>query len=199
MERPVLKSTTMTFFFAIHWAVCFFFAAALTDLWMHPAWAAGSTLNVQFSGNRLNLSAVDADIQSILLRISEETGIFIQFPLALKKKMSLTLSDIKLEKALKRLLKGLNYATVYSISNDTHTVHVSKVYIFEAYKETAQSRRLARMQRQNQIRINQYEKRIASIKRRLEKVPQDGPVGRRYRRQIQNYQKRIDRLEQQIR
>lgn len=199
MERPVLQSTTMKFFFTIHWIVCFFLVASLSDLWMHPAWAAGSTLKVQFRDNRLNLSAVDADIQSILLRISEETGIFVRFPQALKKKMSLTLSNIKLEKALKRLLKGLNYATVYSISNDTNTIQVSKVYIFEAYKETAQSRRLARIQRRNQSRINRYEKQIASIKRRLEKVPRDGPASRRYRRQIQNYQKRIDRLEQQIR
>lgn len=194
-----MHRTTMRFFFTIHWLVCFFFVVSLTDLWMHPAWAAGSTLNVQFRGNRLSLSAVDADIQSILLRISEETGIFVQFPQALQKTMSLTLSDIKLEKALKRLLKGLNYATVYSISNDTNAIHVSKVYIFEAYKETARSRRLARIERQNQTRIKRYEKQIASIRRRLEKVPNDSSAGRRYRRQIQNYKKRIDRLERQIR
>lgn len=194
-----MQSTTMKFFFPIHWVVGFFFIASLTDLWMHPAWAAGSTLKVQFRGNRLSLSAVDADIQSILLRIGEEAGIFVQFPQALQKKMSLTLSDIKLEKALKRLLKGLNYATVYSISDDTNTIQVSKVYIFEAYKETARSRRLVRIERRNRTRINQYEKQIASTKRRLEKVPHDSPAGRRYRRQIQNYQKRIDRLERQIR
>jgi type II secretory pathway component HofQ len=180
---------------AIHWVIYFLLIVSLTDFSMHPAWAAGATLQVQYRGNRLSLSAVDADIQSILLRISEETGIYVQFPRSLQKNMSLSLSEVKLEKALKRLLKGLNYATVYAASNNRNTVQVSKVFIFEDYKETARSRRLARRERRNRTRIDQYNKRIASIKRRLDKVPHDSPAGRRYRNQIQNYQKRIDRLE----
>ncbi len=166
---------------------------------MHPAWAAGSTLQVQFRDNRLSLTAVDADIQSILLRISEKTGIFVQFPRALQKKMSLTLSGIKLEKAMKKLLKGFNYATVYSVSNDTNAILVSKVYIFESYKETARSKRLARIEKQNRNRISKYEKQIASIKQHLDKVAHDSPAGKRYLSRIQNYQKIIDRLERQIR
>ena len=195
----MLKRSTMKLIFSIYWVVCFLLFVLLTDMSMHSAWAADSTLQLQFRDNRLSLSAVDADIQSILLKISQATGIFIQFPQALQKKMSMTLSEVKLENALKRLLKGLNYATVYSLSKDMATIRVSKVYIFESYKETARAKRRSRIERQNRTRINRYEKQIASIKQRLEKVPHDSAAGKRYMTRIENYQKIIDRLERQIR
>jgi hypothetical protein len=166
---------------------------------MHPALASGSTLQLKFRDNRLSISANHADIQTVLLRFSEETGIFVRFPKALQRKISINLSAVTPENALKSILKGLNYATVFSVSDSENKIRVSKVYIFKGYKETARTRRLERRERQNRNRINQYKKRIASIQRRLDKVSHNSAAERRLKRQIQNYQKAIDRLERQIR
>jgi hypothetical protein len=166
---------------------------------MHPASASGSTLQLKFRDNRLSISADEADIQTVLLRLSEETGIFIRFPKALRKKLSISLSAVTLENALKSILKGINYATVFSVSDNKDNIQVSKVYIFKGYKETARTRRLARRERLNRNRINQYKKRIASIQRRLDKVSPNSAAARRLNNQKRNYQKSIDRLERQSR
>lgn len=166
---------------------------------MHPASASGSTLQLKFRDNRLSISADEADIQTVLLRVSEETGIFIRFPKALQKKISMSLSAVTLENALKSILKGLNYATVFTVSDNKNKIQISKVYIFKGYKETARTKRLARRERQKRNRINQYKKRIASIQRRLDKVSHSSTDARRLKNQIGNYQKAIDRLERQIR
>lgn len=183
----------------IHWIVCCFLIISLFDLSMHPASASGSSLQLKFRDNRLSISADHADIQTVLLRVSEETGIFVRFPKALQKKISVTLSAVTIENALKSILKGLNYATVFSVSDNKDKIQVSKVYIFKGYKETARTRRLARRERQNRSRIGRYKKRIASIQRRLDKVSHNSMAARRLENQIRNYQKRIDRLERQIR
>jgi hypothetical protein len=164
-----------------------------------PAVVTASTIEMDFRDNRLSVSAVDADIKDILLRLSEEAGIYVQFPKALQKKISLNLSDVELEKALPRLLKGLNYATVFSIPLGTDRPQVSKVYVFEDYKISARARRSARRERQTRNRISQYEKRIASIQKRLDRVSHDSSAGKRYQRQIRSYKQKIDRLERQIR
>jgi ribosomal protein L24 len=189
----------MKFIFKTPWIVCCLLSISLFDPTIHPVLASGSALQLQFRENRLSISADDADIQTVLLRVSEETGIFIRFPKALQKKISITLSSVTLEHALKSLLKGLNYATVFSISENEDKIRISKVYIFKGYKETARTRRLARRERQNRNRINQYKKRIESIQRRLNDVSNNSAAARRLKRQLQNYQKQIDRLERQIR
>jgi hypothetical protein len=198
-EWPFILNTTMKFICKTHWIVSCLLIISLFDLTIHPASAIGSTLQLKFRNNRLSISADEADIQTVLLRVSEETGIFFRFPKALQKKISISLSAVTVENALKSILKGLNYATVFSASDSRNNVQVSKVYIFKGYKETARTRRLARRERLNQNRINRYKKRIASIQRRLDKVSPNSAAAKRLNNQKRNYQKTIDRLERQSR
>jgi hypothetical protein len=168
-------------------------------LWSHPAAAAGSRLQLEFHDNLINLSADNADIQNLLLKLNTKTGIFVKFPSALQKKITLELSDVTVEKALATILKGLNYATVYSMPSGAGKAQVSEIHIFNAYKGRSRSRRSARRTRLFENRIKSYENRIRSAQQRLARVPQDSQAGKRYQRQIASYQRTIERLKRQIR
>lgn len=165
----------------------------------HPAAAAGSRLRLEFRNNLINLSADNADLQNILLKLNEKTGIFVRFPSALQKKISIELSGVTVEKALPTILKGLNYATVYSMPIGADKAQVSEVHIFSAYKGRARSRQSARRIRQIENRIKSYEKRIRQAQQRLERVSPNSAAGKRHQRQIRNYQRTVERLKRQIR
>ena len=74
-EWPFILNTTMKFICKTHWIVSCLLIISLFDLTIHPASAIGSTLQLKFRNNRLSISADEADIQTVLLRVSEETGI----------------------------------------------------------------------------------------------------------------------------
>jgi hypothetical protein len=134
-----------------------------------------------------------------LLKLNEKAGIFVRFPSALQKKITLKLSDVTVEKALSTILKGLNYATVYSMPIGAEKAQVSEVHIFSSYKGRARSQKSAKRIRQIENRIKSYEKRIRSTQQRLESVSQDSAAGKRYQRQIRNYKRTVERLKRQIR
>jgi len=46
-------------------------------------------------------------------------------------------------------------------------------------------------------RISDYEKRIEVVQKRLQEVPPDSPAGRRYPKEIENYQRLAERLKLQ--
>jgi hypothetical protein len=176
-----------------------FFIVLSSYLLSHPAATAGSRLQLDFRDKLINLSADNADLQNILLKLNEKTGIFVRFPSMLQKKITLKLSGVTVEKALSTILKGLNYATVYSKTTGADKTQVSEVHIFSAYKGRTRSRQSARHIRQIENRIRSYEKRIRRAQQRLERVSQNSSAGKRYQRQISNYQKTIERLKRQIR
>ena len=179
--------------------IYFSFIVSSSYLLSHPAAAAGSRLQLEFRDNLINLSADSADLQNLLMKLNAKTGIFVRFPSALQKKITLELSDVTVEKALPTILKGLNYATVYAMPIGADKARVSEIHIFSAYKGRARSQPSARRIRLLENRIKSYENRIRSVQKRLARVPQDSSAGKRYQRQIDSYQRAVERLKRQSR
>lgn len=176
-----------------------FFILLSSFLLYHPAATAESRLQFELRDNRINLSADKADLQRILQKLNEKTGILIRFPRVLQKTITLELSGVTVEKALLKILKGLNYAIVYSMPADANKVQVSQVHIFSSYKGRARARQSARRIKQIENRIISYEKRIRTAQQRLAQVPQNSAAAKRYQRKIASYQRTVERLERQIR
>ena len=161
--------------------------------------AAEGTLQLSYEDHLLSIKAQDADIKTILLKISHETGVFVRFPKNIDKQVSIELVDTPLATALKKLLRGLNHAIIYSFLKKNQNAQVAKVYVFE--KSTATSpRRYPRAGNQSQDviarRIENYEKRIKYLNDRLAKLDANSPQAKRYTRQIESYQRTMDRLKE---
>ena len=159
------------------------------------AQGSGKIINLVYKDNHLTLTAENADLKSILLRLSDEAGIYVRFPDDLKKQVTLDMSEVSLDRALKKILKGINHALIYSFSKKDQSSEISKIYIFEKAKSTALSRR----EQQTANSIRNYERRIESLKERLAKVDENSRRGKSYLRQIKSYEGMIEKLKERLR
>jgi len=150
-------------------------------------------LRITYNNNLINISAEDADLQYVLLKIADNTNIYVRFPATLEKKITISKKKISLRDALKTILRGLNYAIIYSGSDENQTF-ISKVFVFNKSKKSKQ-------QRVNEARIanrmRAYEKQIESLKKNLLKIDESSSRGKRYLRRIRILEKRMERLQGQ--
>ena len=151
-------------------------------------------LSLNYDKKLLSLSAIDADLKNVLLKIAEETDIHVWFPNSLNKKISIETGKISLSAALQKLLTGLNYAIIYS-GPSGKDAKISKVFVF---KKSKKSRGLRRNEQQIANRIRTYKKRIGSLKQRLSKIDANSNRAKGYFRQIKRYEKNIVNLENQL-
>ena len=157
------------------------------------AQSADQKLRITYNNNLLTISAEDADLQNVLLKLADKTNIHVRFPESLKKNITLIIKKISLRDALKLLLKGMNYAIIYS-GPDKNQTSISKVIVFKEFQksiqQTANEARIAN-------RIRAYEKQIESLKRNLSRIDENSARGKSYQRRIMVLEKRIERLERQ--
>jgi hypothetical protein len=148
-------------------------------------------LRINYNNNLLTISAKDADLQNVLLELADKTNIYVRFPASLEKTITVIKKGISLRDALKRLLKGLNYAIIYS-GPDKNQTSISKVLVFKEYK-------MSRQQKANEARIanriRAYERQIESLKMNLSRVDENSRQAKSYQRRIMVLEKRIERLE----
>ena len=162
-----------------------------------PLQAADDNIQMNYEDHLLTLKAQDADIKNILLKISDLAGIYVRFPQAIEKQITIELDKVPLAKALKKLLRGLNHAVIYSFSDKKNRARVAGVYVMQKSKGVSTgSFSSINSQRESIItrRIQHYEKTIQSLNERLSRVDPNSPLGQRYTRQIQTYQKSLDSL-----
>jgi hypothetical protein len=151
-------------------------------------------LRVAYNNNYLSISAIDADLKNVLLELADKTDIYVGFPNSLKKKITIETNRISIEEALRKLLKGLNYAILYSGSSGNE-VTISKVFVF---KKSKKDRRVRSNESRIAKRIRTYERQIESLKRRLLKIDADSNRGKRYIRQVRRLENNIEKLERQL-
>ncbi len=155
-------------------------------------------LQIEYKNNLLSLSAQKADLKDVLLKISSETGIYVKFPSALKKQITTKMVHVSVSTALSKILKGTNYAIIYSGSGKKQAV-VSKVFV---YTKTTESPRVSgRSMPQEKIiasRIRAYEKRVRLMNKKLSQLDKNSRIGKRYSRQIRAYENIIEKLKRKI-
>jgi len=162
----------------------------------HLLYAQSSSRKIQvgYDDNLVSISAKEAYLKNVLLALADKTDINVTFPASLEKKITITINDIKLRKALERLLLGLNYAITYS-GPSVNQAEVLGVHVFKKAKTS----KIARgRDRRILNQINAYKKRIDSYQQRLSKVDVNSRRGKLYLKRIENYEKRIASLENRL-
>ena len=91
-------------------------------------------LRIEYNKNLITISAQNADLKNVLLKLAKKTNIMVRFPDSLEKKITIKLSKHSLNEALSRILKGLDHAIIYSASKNNRTV-VSEVIVYVSRKE----------------------------------------------------------------
>lgn len=152
---------------------------------------ADQALQINYQNNMLSVVARNADLKRILLKIADKTGIYVKFPRDLNTDITLSRSGASLKAVLKNILKGWNYAIVYSGPNRKEA-EIAEVLIFSKKQPTSVSRAQAR----NATRIKNYQRQIDTIRQRMTRVDPDSSRGKNYSRQIQRLEKIIERLEE---
>jgi hypothetical protein len=155
-------------------------------------------LRIDYENKLLTLSAQQADLKNILLEISNKTGVYVRFPSSLNKQITTKMSRVSLTKALVKLLKGTNYAIIYSGSGKNHAV-VSKVFVYTKSERSRISGRSISQDNRLAARIKTYEKRIELMNKKLSHLDKNSRMAKRYVKQIRSYENIIENLKKRIR
>jgi type II secretory pathway component GspD/PulD (secretin) len=147
-------------------------------------------LQISYDKNSITISARDADLKNVLLKIADKTNTYVKFPDSLQKKITIQLSETSLKAALGRLLKGYNHVILYS-GTSKEQAEVAGVFVLTKVKE---SRRSSGDARRIANRIRSYERQIESLKKRLSGIDEDSRRGKLYIRRIRRLENFIERL-----
>lgn len=152
--------------------------------------------SMHYDKGRISISAQNADIKTVLAAIARETKIFIRFPQTLKKQITMELSAVSVRKALRRILKGQDYAIVYSASkNDRNRNSVSEVYVLPQQWGENRAAVIPAQDRRQEAAIRNSKKRLDSLRNRLEKTEQGSRAANIITRQIRSVERTLQRLE----
>lgn len=145
------------------------------------------SVRIEVAGNRLSLTARQADLGHILSRLSEETRTFVSFPADVQRKITTELVEVSVAEAYERLLIGLDYVIIYA-GPARRKAEVSEVLVMDGPGNPEPDRGRRGPQARN---VAIYEQRVERLRRILAKVGEDSPRGKRYQRQIDNLERRI--------
>lgn len=146
---------------------------------------------IEYDDNLISVSANEADLKKVLLKIAEKANINVWFPASLEKKVTFREDEITLRKALRRLLNGLNFAITYSGTSKNNST-VTGVYVFNKSKNVNVNYRRINDQ------INALERQILLYKTKLSEVGENSKRGKIYLTRIINIENNIKSLERQL-
>ena len=171
-----------------------YFTTAISSIY---AESTNQEISINYKKNLLSIWTKDADLKKILFELADKTNIYVEFPVSLKKTITINKSGISLSEALKGILKDLNYAIFYSGIKNKRPL-ISQVII---YSDTNISGKLksSKIQSANKIKgyerqINSYERRIESTKKKLSEVDENSRRGKMYSSRIKRLEKLIESL-----
>jgi type II secretory pathway component GspD/PulD (secretin) len=180
--------------------VCFFaFFLSITSL--THAQSSDQSFRMDYANGLLTLSAEKADLTRLLTQVAQIAGIHVHFPKNLTKQITITLSGVSLKKALRRLLKGENYALLYSVSGKDKSSAISEVYVFPKSTGPTISRQSEPPRGRDEViraSIARYEKRLETLKSRMTTVDEESRRGRLIGNQIRSTEKTIERLRKSL-
>ncbi len=103
---------------------------ALLCPYASPSKADESLIKVEWNKSRLSVSAENADLSQVLREVAQRTGIKIRGSQGKGQRVSIHLSEVPLEKGLKALLDGVDYAVLGDISSP-EKAHSAQVVVFD--------------------------------------------------------------------
>lgn len=157
------------------------------------AQSSNQNLSITYENRLLTISAKDADLKNVLLKLAEKTNTQITFPGSLEKQVTINKKSVSLREALKSLLHGLNHAIIYSVTNKKNVI-ISRVRVFADSKKSSLSQTA---NRRITNRIRAYERQIRSLKNNLSRVDENSRRGKSYLSRISRLEEKIRSLERQ--
>lgn len=183
----------------LHLLCLFAFLVSVTS--SSHAQSSGQTFSIDYDNGLLTLSAEKADLKRLLTQIAEKAGIHVSFPKNLRRQITIKLSGVSLRKALRRLLKGENYALIYSVSGKLKASAISEVYVLpksSGPRISTQYKPPGSPQERIRASITRYEKRLEALKNRMATVDEESRRGRLIANQIRTTEKTIERLRKSL-
>jgi hypothetical protein len=156
-------------------------------------------LRIEYNKNLITISAQNADLKNVLLKLAKKTNIMVRFPDSLEKKITIKLSKHSLNEALSRILKGLNHAIIYSVSKKNRTV-VSEVLVYNksvSYKVSNRSKPRGRKINRSRL-LKSLERRLKNLNKKYSLGNISSSQRERYLKQIRAYENKIEELKREI-
>jgi hypothetical protein len=156
-------------------------------------------LRIEYNKNLITISAQNADLKNVLLKLAKKTNIMVRFPDSLEKKITIKLSKHSLNEALSRILKGLNHAIIYSASKKNRTV-VSEVLVYNksvSYKVSNRSKPRGRKINRSRL-LKSLERRLKNLNKKYSLGNISSSQRERYLKQIRAYENKIEELKREI-
>jgi hypothetical protein len=156
-------------------------------------------LRIEYNKNLITISAQNADLKNVLLKLAKKTNIMVRFPDSLEKKITIKLSKQSLNEALSRILKGLNHAIIYSASKKNRTV-VSEVLVYNksvSYKVSNRSKPRGRKINRSRL-LKSLERRLKNLNKKYSLGNISSSQRERYLKQIRAYENKIEELKREI-
>jgi hypothetical protein len=161
-------------------------------------------LLVEYNRGLLTLSVENVNLKHVLTAMAEETGITVWYPRDLEKPITTEFNDLPLQQGLRRILRGMNYALIYSPSTtDKKRGEVpAGVFVLSRHGRRARqtfrpSTRPRTPEERRAAAIESYERRLNNLEHQLSRMNINSSQGQAIQRQIRMFERRIERLRQQ--
>jgi len=163
----------------------------------------GRELHIEYNRGLLTLSVENVNLKHVLTAVAEETGISVWYLKDFEKPITTDFNELPLQQGLHRILRGMNYALIYSPSPEKKRGEVpAGVFVLSKQRSRARQafRPFARPKTPEERRvaaIESYRRRLDSLEQQMARVGVNSPRGQAIQRQIRIFERRIDKLIQQ--
>lgn len=138
-----------------------------------PGQDQGPELLVEYNRGLLTLSVENVSLKHVLTAVAKETGISVWYLKDFEKPITTEFNDLPLQQGLRRILRGMNYALIYSpfTTGKMRGEIPSGVYVLS--KQGSRSRQTFRPFAQvgmNSPRVKDMQRKIRQFKQLTEKL-----------------------------
>ncbi|MBN2319000.1 MAG: hypothetical protein JXR49_07980 [Acidobacteria bacterium] len=171
--------------------------------------------HMSYKNDLISLRADKIDLKTIMLDISKKANISISYPSKLKKQITINLPSVSIRNALKRLLRGQDYAIINSDSKNSGITEVyvlpekgdsiiyfaskhdsiSEVGVLSEQRRHKKSIRPQTQSRQAKNLINNYNRRLDALINRLPKATRGSATEKNLLRLIESMARAVEKLE----
>ena len=163
-------------------------------------------LFVVYEKGLLTVSVEDVDLRDVLTAVSEKTGVSTQWLRNLEKRVTIEFRGAPLERGLRRILRGVSYALIYSPSDEQDGPEmISGVFVLSDQPRGRRTSRRALTrtnvpkteEERRAYALEKYERRLDVLDQRMAGLDKDSRQGKAIMRQIRQLENKIEELLEQ--
>jgi len=160
----------------------------------------GRELHIEYNRDLLTLSVENVNLKHVPTAVAEETGISVWYPRDLEKPITTDFNELPLQEGLRRILRDMNYALIYSPSIEKKRGKVPSG-VFVLSKQGGRSRQTFRpsarpknSEERRAAAIESYRRRLDILEEQMARVGMNSPQGKAIQRQIRQFERLIEKL-----